>query len=96
MHVRQIQIKALHHVHDHCAENLVGPHFRQSIQSPTKCMVLHFGQWEVLPQQPVHILIGKKSCYAPLISTLDQEVEAMRNQGQLKQILDQYEGTPRE
>jgi len=43
-----------------------------------------------------HILIGKKSPHANLISKLDREVEAMRNQGRLEQILDQYSITPRE
>ena len=43
-----------------------------------------------------HILVSKKSPHAPLISTLDREVEAMRNKGRLDQILDQYSGTPKE
>ena len=42
-----------------------------------------------------HILIGKLSPYAALIADLDREVEAMRNQGRLEQIIGKYNSTPK-
>lgn len=37
-----------------------------------------------------YILIGKKSVYAPLISSLDREIEDMRKQGRLEDIFRSY------
>jgi polar amino acid transport system substrate-binding protein len=41
-----------------------------------------------------HILIGKKSVYASLISTLDREIEDMRKRGRLEDIFRSYLKSP--
>jgi polar amino acid transport system substrate-binding protein len=41
-----------------------------------------------------YILIGKKSTYASLISTLDREIEDMRKRGRLEDILRSYRISP--